>query len=101
MAEIFGVPCPGCGMTRAILLLGRGDVSASLQMHPLAVPSLLASLLFMVATVWATARLGTPTALWKTSLGRAALVTFAGVQVAILGLWVARMLGGFGGSVPV
>ena len=101
MAEMFGVPCPGCGMTRAILLLERGDVSASLHMHPLALPSLLASLLFMVGTVWATARLGTPVALWKTSFGRAALVTFAGVQAAILGLWLARMLGGFGGPVPV
>jgi hypothetical protein len=88
-------------MTRAILLLERGDVSASLHMHPLALPSLLASLLFMVGTVWATARLGTPVALWKTSFGRAALVTFAGVQAAILGLWLARMLGGFGGPVPV
>jgi hypothetical protein len=101
MAEMFGVPCPGCGMTRAILLLGRGDVSGSLHMHPLAVPSLVSSLLFMVATVWATARFGTPVALWKTSLGRAALVTFVGVQAAIFGFWVARMLGGFGGPVLV
>jgi hypothetical protein len=101
MAEVFGVPCPGCGMTRAILLLLRGEVAASLHMHPLAVPSGLASLLFMFATVWTTASLGTPIALWGTRFGRASVATFAAVQLAILGLWVARMLGFWGGPVQV
>lgn len=34
---IFGVPCPGCGMTRALFLLLSGDISGALHMHPLIV----------------------------------------------------------------
>lgn len=30
-----GIPCPGCGMTRAYLSLFRGDVSSALYNHPL------------------------------------------------------------------
>jgi hypothetical protein len=35
---LVGAPCPGCGMTRACLALARGDVAASLALHPLALP---------------------------------------------------------------
>lgn len=30
-----GLPCPGCGLTRAAAALLRGDLSASLHYHPL------------------------------------------------------------------
>lgn len=30
-----GFPCPGCGLTRAALLLLKGDVVGSFQMHPM------------------------------------------------------------------
>ncbi len=100
-AEVFGVPCPGCGMTRAVMLLAGGDVSASLRMHALALPSLAASVLLMGATVWVTGTEGSPARMWQTRLGRVSVVAFAGVQAAIFGLWVARMFGCFGGPVPV
>lgn len=32
---LFGIPCPGCGITRATKLLLTGHVHESLQMHPL------------------------------------------------------------------
>ena len=32
---LFGVPCPGCGLTRACLCLFRGDVYGAIAMHPL------------------------------------------------------------------
>ena len=32
---VFGVPCPGCGLTRAVLLLFRGDFFGAFSMHPL------------------------------------------------------------------
>lgn len=101
MAETLGVPCPGCGMTRAVLLLGRGDVLGSLRMHPLAVPSALTSLLVMVATVWITAREGTPFAIVRRKIGQVAVAAFVAVQVAMIGVWIARMLGALGGPVSV
>ena len=33
--SIFGVNCPGCGLTRSFVLLAHGDWSAAWQMHPL------------------------------------------------------------------
>lgn len=31
----LGIPCPGCGLSRAALLLLSGDIGASFQMHPM------------------------------------------------------------------
>ena len=30
----LGIPCPGCGGTRAMILLAKGDVPGSLHMNP-------------------------------------------------------------------
>lgn len=32
---VTGFPCPGCGMTRALVSLLRGDIPAALGFHPL------------------------------------------------------------------
>ena len=37
---VGGVPCPGCGMTRALTELVRGRLEASLHYHPLSVLTL-------------------------------------------------------------
>lgn len=34
--HLFGVPCPGCGLTRGITSLVRGDLQASLSFHAFA-----------------------------------------------------------------
>jgi hypothetical protein len=38
---LFGVPCPGCGLTRALLSCLRGDLNDAVVTHPMA-PVLLA-----------------------------------------------------------
>ena len=35
MVIFTGLPCPACGMTRALFYLVTGNISASVQMHPL------------------------------------------------------------------
>src|SRR5436190_15442311 len=32
----FGIPCPGCGMTRATVFLFRGDLKAAITLHAFA-----------------------------------------------------------------
>lgn len=39
-ANLTGIPCPGCGMTRALVLLLQGDLKQSVQYHPLLIPIL-------------------------------------------------------------
>jgi hypothetical protein len=46
---VFGVPCPGCGLTTAILELIKGKVSESLHTHAFASIFLFAFLLILVA----------------------------------------------------
>ena len=33
IGHVMGVPCPGCGMTRAVLALLRGDFAGALRLH--------------------------------------------------------------------
>ncbi|HKU41736.1 MAG TPA: DUF2752 domain-containing protein [Polyangiales bacterium] len=35
---IFGIPCPGCGMTRAFCALTQGDVASALAFHAGSLP---------------------------------------------------------------
>jgi hypothetical protein len=44
---LTGLPCPGCGMTRAFLALGRLDLAGAFALNPLVFP--LAALLALYA----------------------------------------------------
>ena len=46
MLLVTGIPCPGCGMSRALLLLFMGHPAESVRMHPLA-PLVLILLIYM------------------------------------------------------
>ena len=48
--HVTGVNCPFCGMTRATIALGRGDVRGALAFHPLA-PLVLAGLVALLALI--------------------------------------------------
>jgi hypothetical protein len=45
--RVTGIPCPGCGLTRAVMLLMRGDLRGSLRFHAFA-PILLISVMVLV-----------------------------------------------------
>ncbi len=49
--EVTGVPCPGCGLTRAVMLLLRGDFYGALKMHAYAPLLLIALILLFGAAV--------------------------------------------------
>lgn len=104
MASSFGVPCPGCGLTRATLALLHGDVPGALHFHPLVWLLTPLFALFagsgLVELLRAPERgpwLGSPIR-WR---GRGVNVVAALVLALTLGIWVARFAGYFGGPVTV
>ena len=50
MRHTLGIPCPGCGLSRAVGALLHGDVEASLKFHAFA-PIFLISLI-LIGAVW-------------------------------------------------
>ena len=49
---LFGMPCPGCGLSRAASLLTQGRLEESLTVHPFLIP------LLFVLVLWAWERYG-------------------------------------------
>ncbi|HYP97757.1 MAG TPA: DUF2752 domain-containing protein [Polyangiaceae bacterium] len=102
LASVFGVPCPGCGLTRATLALAHGDLQHALELHPLV-------LVLAPLFIWAMSsaaigyvlgpRPARPLRRWLTSRAVTALASL--LMVATLGVWGARFFGYFGGPVPV
>lgn len=45
---LFKIPCPGCGMTRAVSLIVKGQIAASLRYSVLPIPLLLAIIAYAV-----------------------------------------------------
>lgn len=102
LAGTFGVPCPGCGLTRATLALLHGDVRAALRFHPLVwlltplfAAFMAALLLELVEPRWARVR---PRWRWER---RALGLIGSALFVATFGVWIARFTGHFGGPAPV
>ncbi len=73
-----GLPCPGCGMTRAFLLLGQLRIGDALAAHPLA-PGLLLAMLWTLA--------GAP---GRSRIPRDAVAT--ALLALVLGVWLVRLL---------
>ena len=46
VAALTGFPCPGCGMTRAVSAILRGDFSAAWKLHPFSYPIVILSAAF-------------------------------------------------------
>jgi hypothetical protein len=101
-AALLSVPCPGCGLTRAAWLLVRGDWYGALALHPLSpllVPGVGALVVLQVSRyVTGAAPERSLAGQRMTRWGEALAVLLLG---AVLGVWIARFLGAFGGAVPV
>lgn len=87
--EATGLPCPGCGLTRAVIALLRGDIADAVKQHALAPLAALAGVT-LVASFFL------PKALQERAI-RTALALDARYRVSwvllllILGYWVARL----------
>ena len=46
--NLFGVPCPGCGMGRAFLFIGHGDIYQAFRMNPNSLPAFSLVILFWI-----------------------------------------------------
>lgn len=88
-------------MTRACLLFLHGDVGASLVMHPLAIPTVLAEVALAVASLVVAWRTGAPWAVFEERAGVITLFAFMGVMTLVFVLWLARSSGALGGPVPI
>jgi len=80
-----GTSCPGCGLTRALAYLMRGDISSMWHMHPLA-PLFALDAIVAVALVWV-ARSFAVKPKW--------IAVWAALHVPLLlGVWFVRALSG-------
>lgn len=102
LASIAGIPCPGCGLTRATLALAHGDVQHAFALHPLV---FVLAPLFVGAVLnaaWGFVRGPRANAKPRAWLASRTANVLGGALLALtLGVWGARFLGYFGGPAPV
>jgi hypothetical protein len=107
-ASLLGVPCPGCGLTRATLALLHGNVSRALELHPLVfllVPVYVGGIGVALLTYVRGAPAHDGAALARRAasfvMSRAFTLSAALLLALVIGVWAARFFGAFGGPVPV
>lgn len=95
MKNFLGVPCPGCGLTRATEAMLTGDLASMVLFHPLA-PIVTPLVVFSVLRVTLVSA-----GVLRTNndpLGKLPAWFWSGMAIALVGLWITRMLGLFGGT---
>ena len=100
VALVLRQPCPGCGLTRATLALMQGHVREAIGFHPLAPLISPLAVAFLVYAAIGYVREGR----WPVNGGRASgWLAGAGVVLwaLLVGVWLARFWGAFGGPVSV
>ncbi|MCC6214562.1 MAG: DUF2752 domain-containing protein [Polyangiaceae bacterium] len=99
-ATIAGIPCPGCGLTRASWAVLRGDLAEAHRLHPLVLIVTPLYLGFLAYAALDYVR-GEATRPRSPRAARALSAAAMTVLVLLLVVWLARFAGFFGGPVPV
>ena len=99
-AGLFDKPCPGCGLTRATIAALQGDFDRAFHLHPL-FPLITPMYVYLVVSVTYRCVTGSRTKPLTRKLDGAVSVLAGVTVVLLLGVWIARMFGAFGGPVPV
>ena len=84
-AVLTGTACPGCGLTRSIASLVRGDLSGSLAMHPFGILLAFQGIVFMALEI---AGFRFSSRKWRIPL------VLAVNLVGLLALWILRWSNG-------
>lgn len=82
-----GLPCPGCGMTRALHRLTQGDIAASFGFHPLAVVLAAGACAMLAGAVAGVATGHDP--VWRVFERRATVIVAAFVA-SLVAVWILR-----------
>jgi len=92
--RLTGLPCPGCGMTRGLAALLKGQVLQSVHFNALAIPALLFMVMVWCRSVCLLTNRG------RTAARLSALVSFWhhapvgwGILIVVVVYWVSRLLG--------
>lgn len=88
VALLTGTPCPGCGLTRAVVALARGDLGAAWTAHPLA-----GAVVAVAATLgvwWVAAR----RSLTRPPSARQVAAVLSALAVALVVVWSVRLATG-------
>jgi len=95
---VAGIPCPSCGLTRAARDVLHGDFAAATHMHPLwwlVLPFVGTVIVLESVAYVTTGRAGG----WGQRVGVQRMAV--GIMLLLVVVWIARMLGAFGGPVAV
>lgn len=102
-ALAFGIPCPGCGLTRAAQRLLHADWQGAVRLHPLS--PLLVPFVGVAALRWLVDYVRGSSAAHRPQSGPAFLRCGPGAArlllAVLIGVWGARFLGAWGGPVLV
>ena len=99
-AGIFGIPCPGCGLTRATLAALQGDWATAWHLYPL-FPLVAPIYIYLVVTLGFRFVAGARAKPVSKRTDRVVSILAGVAIVLVILVWASRFLGAFGGPVPV
>jgi len=88
--NLTGYPCPGCGITRAVVCLAHGQFAEALRFHPLAPIAFGFLIAATLQHLPLPARLRLPSRLWTPRLQT---LCYSTLVALLLGIWAARLAG--------